>query len=335
MIVSASRRTDIPALYSEWFLNRLKEGYALVRNPFNFHLVSRVSLRAGDAEFIVFWTKNPKPMLPGFELLERFEIPYYFLYTVTLYGKPLERNLPAEEEVLDTFRRLSEGIGVQRTVWRYDPVIITDEYDAGFHERRFEYISRSLENRTTRCIVSFIDMYRKCERNLKDFSIHSISNETKIDIMGNFNRIADRHGIAVQSCAEETDLSSSGVQNGKCIDDELISEIIGESIAVSKDLSQRKHCRCVKSIDIGSYNTCTNGCLYCYANSDLDIAAKNYQAHNPTSPLIYGTVEESDRIVDRAMSSIFPMKRRDRAATGRSAEGRGRQRENSKEDLVS
>jgi hypothetical protein len=305
MIISASRRTDIPALYSDWFLARMKEGYALVRNPFNFHLVSRVSLKAGDAEFIVLWTKNPKPMLSGLELLERFEIPYYFLYTVTLYGELLERNLPAEEEVLDTFRRLSERIGARRTVWRYDPVIISDEYDAAYHERRFESICRSLENRTARCIVSFIDMYKKCERNLKDFSIHSISNETKIDIMGNFNRIADRHGIAVQLCAEEAVLSSSGVQNGKCIDDELISEIIGKRIAVRKDPSQRKDCRCVKSIDIGSYDTCTNGCLYCYANSDLDIAVKNKKAHDPTSPLIYGTVEESDRIVDREMNSIF------------------------------
>ena len=305
MIVSASRRTDIPAFYSEWLESRLKEEYVLVRNPFNPRLVSRVSLRPSDLEFIVFWTKNPKSMLPRLKTVDLLSVPYYFLFTVTAYGEPLERNIPSLEETIDTFRRLSRIIGSVRTIWRYDPVIFTNETDAPYHRERFEHLCSRLENFTKRCIISFLDMYKKCRENLKELDIHTPSVEKMVDIAGDFRMIADKHGISVQSCAEEVDLSPSGVENGKCIDDELISELTGLRVSIGKDPNQRKRCQCAKSIDIGSYDTCTGGCLYCYANSDPETAQKNHAFHDPKSPLLYGDIQPSDRIVEREMNTLF------------------------------
>jgi DNA repair photolyase len=305
MIVSASRRTDIPAFYSEWLENRLIEEYVLVRNPFNPHHVSRVSLRPADMECIVFWTKNPKPMLPRLKTIDLLSVPYYFLFTVTAYGEPLERNIPSLEETIDTFRRLSRITGPQKTIWRYDPVIFTNEKDAPYHRERFEYLCSRLENFTKRCIVSFLDMYKKCRKNLEELDIRTPSVENMVYIAGDFRMIADKYGISVQSCAEEADLSSSGVENGKCIDNELISEITGLRVSIGKDPNQRKRCRCAKSVDIGSYDTCTGGCLYCYANSDPETAQRNYASHDPKSPLLYGNTQPSDRIVEREMNTLF------------------------------
>jgi len=305
MIVSASRRTDIPAFYSEWLENRLTEEYVLVRNPFNPRLVSRISLRPPDLEFIVFWTKNPKPILPRLKTVDMLSVPYYFLFTVTAYGKPLERNIPSLEETIDTFRCLSRTIGPQRTIWRYDPIIFTRETDSLYHRERFGYLCSRLENFTKRCIVSFLDMYKKCRKNLKALDIRTPSVENMVDIAGDFRTIADRHGISVQSCAEETDLSQSGVENGKCIDDRLISDITGHTVSIRKDPNQRKRCRCAESIDIGSYDTCTGGCVYCYANSNPEVAQKNHASHDPKSPLLYGDIGPADRIVEREMNTLF------------------------------
>jgi len=305
MIVSASRRTDIPAFYSEWLESRLKEEYVLVRNPFNPHHVSSVSLRPSDLECIVFWTKNPKSMLPRLKTVDLLSVPYYFLFTVTAYGEPLERNIPSLEETIDTFRRLSRIIGSVRTIWRYDPVIFTNETDAPYHRERFENLCIRLENFTDRCIVSFLDMYKKCRKNLKELDISTPSVEKMVDIVGYFRMIADKHGISVQSCAEEADLSPSGVKNGKCIDDELISEITGLRVSIGKDPNQRKRCLCAESVDIGSYDTCTGGCQYCYANSNPETAQKNYASHDPKSPLLCGDIQPSDRIVEREMNTLF------------------------------
>jgi hypothetical protein len=301
MIISASRRTDIPAFYSDWLIKRLEEKFVLVRNPFNPHHLSRIRLSPEVVDFIVFWTKNPDPMLSKLDLVDSFHIPYYFLFTITSYDKSLEKKLPSKNNVIDTFRKLSEKIGKKRVVWRYDPILLTEKIDTQYHYEHFESLCGKVETHTERCIISFMHMYKKCVRNLKEFSIITPDEEKMAEIAHRLSGIAIRHGIRVQTCALEIDLAKTGVIRGKCIDDELISDITGLELEVEKDRYQRKACDCVESIDIGSYNTCMHGCLYCYANSDLITAEKNHDMHDPWSPLLYGRIDASDTITDREM----------------------------------
>ncbi len=305
MIVSVSRRTDIPALYTEWLLHRLEEGYVLVRNPVNPRLISRVPLLPDAAEFIVFWTKNPAPMLSSLDRIDRFSIPYYFLFTVTPYGKEIERNLPGKQAIIESFLRLSERTGRRKTIWRYDPIIFSESFDEGYHKTRFEGLCAVFEGKTERCIISYLDMYKKCEQNLKGLGIRQPGVQETIDLAGAIGKIASKYGIGVQSCAEKADFSAAGVKKGKCIDDTLISELVGKKVQAPKDKTQRTQCGCVESVDIGTYDTCTGGCLYCYANRNPEAARGNRAAHDPASPLLFGNIGEKDRIVDREMRSVL------------------------------
>jgi hypothetical protein len=304
MIVSTSRRTDIPAFYSEWFVNRLREGFVLVRNPFNPKQVSRIALSPGVVDFLVFWTKNPEKMLPKLDRINGFTIPYYFLFTLTPYDKSLERNLPSKTKIIDTFVTLSERIGKKRVIWRYDPILLTDRIDALYHLEYFERLCEKLGNHTERCIISFVHMYKKCVRNLSDFTIAAIDDGMKSELLKKFHTIAIKYDITLQTCAVDIDALHPGIKKGKCIDDKLISDITGCELNVKKDKYQRKSCNCVESVDIGSYNTCMNGCLYCYANNDAALAEKNYALHDPQAPLLYGHIAKSDIIVEREMRSM-------------------------------
>jgi len=298
MIISASRRTDIPAFYADWFLGRLKAGFLYVRNPVNNARISKVLLK-DVVDFIVFWTKNPANLLSKLDYFHVFRIPYYFQFTLTSYGKDLEKNLPPKKELIDIFRRLSDSVGKKRVIWRYDPILFTSSIDMSYHERYFELIAKKLENYTSRCVISFLDLYKKCQRNLKGFNIIDASKE-KMEQTGKIiGQIANAHNLAVETCAEEIDLSKYGIKKGKCIDDALISKIIGQEIRLPKDKSQRAACGCVESIDIGAYNTCLHNCLYCYANFNHEIVKHNYASHDPKSPLLIGNIQRTDLIVER------------------------------------
>lgn len=299
MIISASRRTDIPAFYSDWFIKRLEEGYVLVRNPMNARLISRISLKAEAVDFIVFWTKNPENMLSRLGCLNNFHIPYYFLFTVTSYGQNLEKNIPSKTRIIDTFKRLSDKIGKERVIWRYDPVLLTPEIDLNYHRRFFEFTAKNLEGYTDRCIISFLDMYKKCRKNLDGFNVVDPDDNKMREIGAVIGQIARSYNIPVQTCAEEVDLTGWGITGGKCIDDVQISKITGRKITAKKDKTQRAACNCVESADIGSYNTCIHNCLYCYANFDYTVAEKNYVSHNPDSPILIGNIEKTDQIVER------------------------------------
>jgi hypothetical protein len=300
MILSASRRTDIPAFFFDWFLNRLKIGYVLVRNPFNSRQVSRISLQ-GTVDCVVFWTKNPACAFRRLEELTEYEIPYYFLFTITPYGPQLERNLPPEDERIDTFRKLADALGKERVIWRYDPILFSSSIDVDFHRRHFARIAKKLEGTTDRCVISFLDLYKKCRRNLAHFHIIDATEELMLRTGTYIGEIARGYGISLQSCAEEMDLSIAGITKGKCIDDSLVSKLVGEKITLPKDASQRKACGCVESIDIGVYNSCAHGCQYCYANFNHDLAQRNCALHDPSSPLLIGTLQRGDRVVEREL----------------------------------
>ena len=302
MILSVSRRTDIPALYLDWFLKRLEEGYVLVRNPMNPSRVSRISLEPAVVDCIVFWTKNPAEILKRLNSLSAYN--YYFQITITGYGRHLEPFVPPLERVIAAFKSLSQAIGKEKTIWRYDPVILTDEMDVEFHRCHFARLADELADYTERCVISFLDLYKKTARNMQGFGPLILEDKAFSEVASYIGQTANDHGIQVETCAEHIDLSDFGIKPGKCIDDGLIERILGQPLAVSKDHNQRPACGCVSSIDIGAYNTCTHGCLYCYANYSPKTVQQNIKNHDPNSPLLIGRIQPTDKITERTMESL-------------------------------
>ncbi len=298
MIVSASRRTDIPAFYGDWFMNRIREGFVLVRNPFNPRQISRISLGPDRVDCIVFWTKNPAPFLGSLEELDRRGFLYYFLFTLTPYGKEIEENLPDKEELVSTFVKLSGMIGRNKVVWRYDPVVITDRLDAAYHAREFRDLARKLAPYTDRCIISFLDFYAKTRRNMTGLHAQEIGEAAMRTLAGAFMDICRQNRLVLQTCAEEIDLTDIGVLRGKCIDDRRIAALLGGVFSGRKAPGQRTACNCVESVDIGAYNSCPHHCRYCYANYSADQVAANRTLHDPHSPLLIGRLGGEDRIAD-------------------------------------
>lgn len=303
MILSVSRRTDIPAFYSEWFYNRLKEGFVYVRNPMNIHQVSRIVLSPKVIDCIVFWSKNPKPMLNRLDELKDYM--YYFQFTINPYDKGLELGVPRKEGIINTFKELSEKLGPKRVIWRYDPILLTDSMDIDYHLRYFEEIAKRLKGNTNTCVISFVDLYKKTQRNLQDTTAREPSMKEMMEMAAQLFLIANKYGITVQTCAEEIALETVGAKHGKCIDNALIEDLLGVKLVVSKDPNQRIECGCVQSIDIGEYNTCAHGCKYCYANFKDGVVAKNRMAHDPNSPLLVGNLGPDDKVTDRKLFSFI------------------------------
>ena len=301
MIISASRRTDIPSHYSDWFFNRIKEKYVCVRNPINIRQVSKINLSAEFVDCIVFWSKNPEPMIDKLYLLKNYK--YYFQFTLTSYGTDIEKNIPSKrEKIFDTFKKLSDKIGSKKVIWRYDPIMITDKYDLDYHKKYFEKIAKTLSGYTERCIISFMDIYSKVKRNMKEFKFYDINKDTNsiIELSKHISEIGKVFNIKIEACAEEIELKDFGIGHAKCIDDKLISEIIGYDINAKKDKNQRLPCGCVESFDIGAYNTCLSKCVYCYANyseSRIKEMVKNYDKN---SPILCDVIDgNNDKIADK------------------------------------
>lgn len=304
MIISASRRTDIPSYYSEWMLNRLKEKYVLVRNPMNIHQVSKIDLSPSVVDAIVFWTKNPTPMLPYLDQIK--DHTYYFQFTLTAYGLDVEKNLPSKNKIIiPTFQQLSKEIGKEKVIWRYDPIFFNEQYSMEYHCKYFEVLASKLGDYTEKCTVSFMDMYRNTERNVKTLSIVKDTYEMQVELLQRFVEIAKEHGLYIDSCAEIGDFHSIGVEHAHCIDKERIERIGRFKLNVDKDTNQRVECGCAASIDVGAYNTCKNGCLYCYANYSLNTVEKNFGMHNPHSPLLFGQIDDTDVIKERKVKSYI------------------------------
>lgn len=302
MIISASRRTDIPTYYSEWFLNRVKEGFVYTRNPMNTHQISKVSLSPDVVDGIVFWTKNPEPMLACLDTMKIY--PYYFQFTLNSYGKDIEKNIPNKKDfIIPTFRNLSRKIGSHRVVWRYDPILLSDKYSISYHIQYFEEIAKRLNGFTNKCIISFIDLYRNTQNRTKDIGLLPLEKKQMIELAKRLSDIANKFHIQIESCSEKIDLEQFGIYHGHCIDSKLLETISGYKLNLTKDKNQRQECGCVSSIDIGSYNTCKNGCLYCYANFSEKTVYKNHMLHNPNSPLLFGDVGTDDVVKVRHVQS--------------------------------
>lgn len=302
MILSVSRRTDVPSYYSEWFFNRLEEGFVCVRNPMNIHRVSRIEINKDVIDGIVFWTKNPKPMLPYLEKLNDY--PYYFQFTLNPYSTDIETNLPSKKEyIIPTFIELSKMIGKERVVWRYDPIIVNEKYTFDYHIKYFNSLAKKLSPYTEKCTISFIDLYRNTCRNMMKLGIKNIPIEVQEEIAYKFSRIAGDYGLEIDTCCENIDLSKYGIGHAACVDIKRLERIGDYKLKIPKDKNQRCECGCFESIDIGAYNTCKNGCKYCYANFSPSIVDKNYCAHNINSPLLLGELQNDDVVTDRRVTS--------------------------------
>ncbi len=288
MIISASRRTDIPAYYADWFMACVRAGFCDVPNPYHHGQVRRVDLRPEAVDAIVFWTRNPGPLMPHLQELDELGYRYYFQYTLMDNPRPLEPNAPAARASLKTFIRLAERIGPERLVWRYDPIVFTPHTDAAFHHTTYERLAVSLRSSTKRSVISIMDWYRKAERRfagLKEAGLTPLREEHEMQaqihaLLPQMVSIARENGMEITSCAEEHDLSIYGVKAGKCVDDDLIRDVLGVPLDLGKDPNQRRACLCRVSKDIGSYDTCLTGCVYCYATRDFGLARENYVTIN-------------------------------------------------------
>lgn len=301
MIVSASRRTDIPAYYFEWFVRRLQDRHVLVRNPFNTHQVSRIRLSPDVVDGFVFWSKNPQPMLDYLPQLD--EYPYYVQFTLTGYGPEIEPQLPPLQTRLSTFAHLANAVGPERVIWRYDPIFLNGKYAVSHHLRTFEHLAQALSNRTRICNISFMDLYACTKRNMKPFHPSEVSAPQKVELVRSLGRIGRAFGIEVRVCAEQLDLDACGVAAASCIDASILERQLGCTLSVGKDRNQRPACRCAQSIDIGMYDSCLHGCRYCYANHSDALVQKAPALHDPASPLLLGQLESDDRVTEREVRS--------------------------------
>lgn len=293
MIISASRRTDIPAFYARWFMNRIRAGYCNVPNPFNTNQVSRVSLQVEDVDAIVFWTRNPSPLLPFLQELDDRQYRYIVNFTLLNNPRVLDANCPEVEAAVDAFRRLSDHIGSERVIWRYDPIVFSNLTDADFHRRNFPYLAQSLHGCVRRCIVSIVQVYRKSVKRLREAAEKGLQLSGPVDtqieeLMRFMSDVAASRTMEIVSCAQEKDFSEFGVKPGKCIDGQYLSKIFNIRIDAPQDPFQRQHCGCTSSKDIGMYDSCLHDCCYCYATSNHQRAMENYRRHHPDSASLLG-----------------------------------------------
>lgn len=234
MIISASRRTDIPTYYSDWFLKRIKAGYVYVRNPMNPHQVSQINLSPEVVDGIVFWTKNPTPMLD--RLVELNDYMYYFQFTLNSYGVDAEENIPNKSKVvIPAFQRLSDSIGPDRVIWRYDPIFLSKVYTVDYHIRYFEELAKRLSPYTRKCTISFLDLYRNTEKNIAILAPDKFPVERQTQLAKILAEIAHSYGLRIDTCAEEIDLSQYGIEHAKCIDDCLFGQLLQCPLEIKKD----------------------------------------------------------------------------------------------------
>lgn len=301
MIISASRRTDIPALYADWFMSRVREGFFYRVNPFNSRQVSGFSLKPEDVDAVCFWTKNPRPLMPHLDEMDLRGLNCYFQYTLNPYDTTFEPNVPPLQERIETMIELAGCIGPERVVWRYDPVIFTSSTPASWHLEQVEMIAEKVCGAAGRLVFSFYDFYGRGDGRLRKALTGSgmaLEDITAPEHAGaleqvaqGFKGVADRHDLQIFSCCEEVDLAAVGIRHGACIDAGLIRELFGGTASCRKDKNQRKACNCVESVDMGSYNSCRLRCAYCYANFNEGTIESNIRKHYPDSPALLGRYE--------------------------------------------
>lgn len=302
MIINTGGRTDTVQYYTEWLLRRFSEGYVLSRNPMFPSKVNRYELTPDKVDCVVFCSKNYKPILPRLhEITDRFNT--YFYYTITAYGKDIEPNVPSIDESIETLVKLSEIIGIKRIAWRYDPVLLTEKYTIKRHLETFAYMSEKLAPYIDRCIFSFVEMYKKLQYNMPEL-IPLTENDMEI-LASRLGSIAKKYGIAIQTCGTNGDFSEYGIHSSGCMTLDVLGKANGVEFRELKHKGMRQGCHCIESRDIGAYDTCMNGCKYCYANKNPQKAFENYKYHDFASPLLLENVKPDDNVVQGVQKSYL------------------------------
>ena len=299
MIINTGQRTDIPAFYSEWLANRLREGFVLVRNPYNPQSVARYRLMPDVVDLIGFCTKNPEPMLRYMDLLEPFG--QFWYVTITPYGRNIEPHVPNKKRVLETFKRLSDIIGPDRIGWRYDPIIIDQTWPVERHINAFDYMAEELSGYTHTAVISFIDLYKKTKRNYP--TVSRVNREDRITLGRAMISIGQERDMTIRPCAEGDELAAYGADCGGCMTISMYEKALGQRLKVPAYSPARKECACYLGGDIGAYNTCGHLCRYCYANYDPAAVKRNMERHDPKSPMLIGWVRPEDKIYDAKQDS--------------------------------
>jgi hypothetical protein len=303
-VISASRRTDIPAFYADWFVRRLKAGSAIVLQPYSGR-PARVSLLPGEVSAIVFWSKNYGPLLSRLEPIERTTKNLFFHFTIT-GNTALELAVPDHRDAIRDYCYLAERYAPEQIIWRFDPLCITDRLSYEEHEERFARCAELLQGSAKRCIISFVHPYKKVLTNLTKYSDHNLVDlpcERKREYAQRLTKRAALYGITLFACSDDA-LLAENIHKASCIDGRSLSELFGVPIE-TRQASSRKECGCTRSIDIGAYNTCGHGCLYCYANADKDRARAAMLRHDPSWNSLGKQVEESAVEVVKAQQALF------------------------------
>ena len=306
MIIQTGNRTDIPAFYAPWFANRLKEGFVLVRNPYNKTFVTRYELNPQVVDLIGFCTKNPEPMFPFMDLLADYG--QYWFVTITPYGRELEPNVPPKERIMESFRHLAGIVGPSRIGWRYDPIIINTDWTLSRHIETFRSMCEYLQGSTRTCVISFLDLYRKVRDNYP--LAEEVDFEDQLSLTREFVQIASACGMTIKPCGESPALESVGADCSGCMTVRTFEEALGQNLSVPPNPGNRRECACYLTGDIGEYNTCGHLCRYCYANTDPASVHTNMAEHDPASPLLIGHLQTEDTVHQaRQISWIDPQLR--------------------------
>lgn len=290
MILFASGRTDIPAFYSNWFINRVEAGFVDVRNPFNQKLVSRIYF--SDVDLIMFCSKNPLPMINKLDILK---VPVLFHVTITSYGKDVEPNIPDKRLIIEGVKKLSLVLGIDNVVVRYDPIFLSDKYNVDYHIKAFDKLCKNLNGYVNKIIVSFMDEYKNVRSNKNILKYRAFTREDYKKIGEAFSKSAHDNGMSVQTCFEDEDLTQYGFVKGECLSHELAYILTGKKFK-SSNVRKEKKCECVQMVDIGDYNSCMHMCKYCYANYDEKAVSSNFERHDDNSSLLIGTIQSDDVI---------------------------------------
>lgn len=301
MIINTGQRTDIPAFYHKWFFNRIKDGYVYVRNPYYPKLVTKYILNPDVVDCICFCTKNPHYMLDRLDEIKHFN--QLWFVTITPYGKDIEPNVPNKHQVIDDFIKLSNLLGNNKVIWRYDPIFINEKYTIEYHLRAFETMCSKLSTYTQTCIISFIDLYKKVIKNF--INVREVSDEEKLIIGQKFSIIAKKYNIILKTCCEGDLLTQFGILNEGCQNKKVIENATNLLLEIPKNVKPaRELCDCLLGNDIGQYDTCNHCCIYCYANYDKRNVKYNMARHDPSSPILIGYLNEDDEIKEAKQFSF-------------------------------
>ena len=302
MIVNTGGRTDTVQYFSEWLLRRFEEGYALSRNPLFPHKVSRLELSPDVVDCVVFCSKNYRPILPRLrEITDRFNS--YCYYTITAYGHDVEPGVPPIDESMQTLIELAGIVGPQRVAWRYDPVLLTKTYTVERHLETFDHMARTLAPHIDRCIFSFVEIYEKVKFNMPELVM--LTEESMDELARGMGEIAAQYGIYLQTCGTDGDFSRYGIHPSGCMTLDILGAANGVEFRTLKHKGMRHGCHCMEARDIGAYDTCPNGCKYCYANKDPRKAAENFKLHDPASLLLLGSLGPDDEVTQATQKSFL------------------------------